>query len=57
MGRKMKRYTPEFRQQMVELHRTGRAYVELSEQFGVMCRLLQVSARQLPESPYDSNSR
>jgi transposase len=35
MGKKVKRYTPEFRQQMVELHRTGRSYAELSEQFGV----------------------
>jgi len=29
MGRKVKRYTPEFRRQMVELHRGGRSYNEL----------------------------
>ena len=31
MGKKAKRYTPEFRRQMVKLHRTGRSYAELSE--------------------------
>ena len=35
MGHKVKRYTLEFRRQMVELHRTGRSYAELAEEFGV----------------------
>ena len=35
MGHRVKRYTPEFRRQMVELHRTGRSYAELAEEFGV----------------------
>ena len=35
MGRKIKRYTPEFRRQMVELHRTGRTFAELAEEFSV----------------------
>ena len=34
MGTKVKRYTPEFRRQMVELHRTGRSFAELSAEFG-----------------------
>ena len=34
MGRKVKRYTPEFRRQMVELQRGGRSYNELAQQFG-----------------------
>ena len=29
-----KRYTPEFRRQMVELHRAGRRIAELSREFG-----------------------
>jgi transposase len=29
-----KRYTPEFRQQMVELHRAGRRIAELAREFG-----------------------
>jgi transposase-like protein len=29
-----KRYTPEFRRQMVELHRAGRGIPELSREFG-----------------------
>ena len=35
MGRKIKRYTPEFRRQMVELHRGGRTFAELAEEFSV----------------------
>ena len=35
MGRRAKRYTLEFRRQMVELHRTGRSYAEQAEEFGV----------------------
>ncbi|MEP7314690.1 MAG: transposase [Pseudomonadota bacterium] len=34
MGQKVKRYTPEFRPQMVELHRAGRSFNELAGQFG-----------------------
>ena len=34
MGKSQKRYTPEFRRQMVELHRSGRSFNELAEQFG-----------------------
>jgi transposase len=34
MGQAPKRYTPEFRRQMVELHRTGRSLRELSKEFG-----------------------
>ena len=34
MGKPQKRYTPEFRRQMVELHRSGRSFNELAEQFG-----------------------
>ena len=34
MGRKFKRYTPEFRRQMVELQGGGRSYSELAQQFG-----------------------
>ena len=29
-----KRYTPEFRRQMVQLHRAGRGYDELAKEFG-----------------------
>ncbi len=34
MGQKSKRYAPEFRRQMVELHRAGRTFAELSAEFG-----------------------
>jgi transposase len=34
MGRKMPKYTPEFRRQMVELVRTGRKPAQLSREFG-----------------------
>jgi transposase len=34
MGKSQKRYTPEFRRQMVELYRSGRSFNELAEQFG-----------------------
>lgn len=34
MTKKRKKYTPEFRQQMVELVRAGRAYAELEKEFG-----------------------
>jgi transposase len=34
MGQAPKRYTPEFRRQMVELHRTGRSFNELAKEFG-----------------------
>ena len=34
MGQKNKRYAPEFRRQMVELHRAGRGYDELAKEFG-----------------------
>jgi len=34
MGKPLKRYTPEFRRQMVELHRTGRSFSELAKEFG-----------------------
>jgi len=34
MGKAPKRYTPEFRRQMVELHRSGRSYHELAKEFG-----------------------
>jgi transposase len=35
MATKAKRYAPEFRRQMVELHRSGRSLAELSKEFGV----------------------
>jgi transposase-like protein len=35
MGKSQPRYTPEFRRQMVELHRVGRSFSELSKEFGV----------------------
>jgi transposase len=35
MGKSQPRYTPEFRQQMVSLHRAGRTVKELSKEFGV----------------------
>ena len=34
MGKAPKRYTPEFRRQMVELHRSGRSLNELATEFG-----------------------
>ena len=34
MGQAPKRYTPEFRRQMVELRRTGRSFNELANEFG-----------------------
>jgi transposase-like protein len=34
MGKRAIRYTPEFRRQMVELHRSGRSYEELAKEFG-----------------------
>jgi transposase len=34
MGQKVKRYAPEFRRQMVELHRAGRSFAELAVEFG-----------------------
>jgi len=34
MVRKVRRYTPEFRHQMVELHRSGRSFAELEKEFG-----------------------
>lgn len=34
MGKPQRKYTPEFRRQMVELHRTGRSFNELAEEFG-----------------------
>jgi transposase len=35
MAKKVPRYTPEFRQQMVELQLRGRTFAELSQEFGV----------------------
>lgn len=35
MVKKLPRYTPEFRHQMVELQRSGRSYGELEKEFGV----------------------
>jgi transposase len=35
MAKAKKRYTPEFRRQMVELHRAGRRFDELGREFGV----------------------
>ena len=34
MSKKQPNYTPEFRRQMVELHRVGRGFNELSKEFG-----------------------
>lgn len=34
MATKQKRYTTEFRQQMVQLHRAGRKFHELADEFG-----------------------
>ena len=34
MAKEQRRYTPEFRRQMVELHRTGRGFDELAKEFG-----------------------
>jgi len=35
MPKKQPKYTPEFRRQMVELHRVGRGFEELAKEFGV----------------------
>jgi len=35
MAKKQPRYTPEFRRQMIELHRRGRGFEELAKEFGV----------------------
>ncbi len=35
MAKARKRYAPEFRRQMVELHRAGRRFDELGKEFGV----------------------
>jgi len=35
MSKKQKVYTPQFRRQMVELHRVGRGFDELAKEFGV----------------------
>lgn len=35
MPKKQPKYTPEFRRQMVELHRVGRSFEELAKEFGV----------------------
>ena len=35
MAKARKRYAPEFRRQMVELHRSGRRFDELGKEFGV----------------------
>ena len=35
MAKKQPRYTPEFRRQMIELHRRGRGFEELATEFGV----------------------
>ena len=34
MAKRQRRYAPEFRQQMVELHRAGRSFNELAEEYG-----------------------
>ena len=34
MVKKVRRYAPEFRRQMVELHRAGRSFAELAAEFG-----------------------
>jgi len=34
MGKSQKRHAPEFRRQMVELHRSGCSFNELAEKFG-----------------------
>ncbi len=34
MSKKQPNYTPEFRRQMVELHRVGRGFEELAKEFG-----------------------
>jgi transposase len=34
MAKSQRVYTPEFRRQMVELHRTGRSFDELAKEFG-----------------------
>jgi len=34
MAKKQRVYTPEFRRQMVDLHRAGRGYDELAREFG-----------------------
>ena len=34
MRQKIKRYAPEFRRQMVELHGTGRSFADLATEFG-----------------------
>ena len=34
MAKARKRYTPEFRRQMVQLHRAGRGFDELAKEFG-----------------------
>jgi transposase-like protein len=34
MVKRVARYAPEFRRQMVELHRAGRSFAELAAEFG-----------------------
>ena len=47
MSKKQKVYTPQFRRQMVELHRVGRGFDELAKEFGVTsCQ------RQLNPDPF-----
>jgi len=38
--------TPEFRRQMVELHRSGHLFIELAEQFGCTSWSIRVLVKQ-----------
>ena len=46
MAKKQRMYTPEFRQQMVELVRTGRKYAELEKGFGCTGWLIRKWVKQ-----------
>ena len=42
-----KRYAPEFKKQLVELHRTGRSFSSLQSEFGVHEQTIRVWAKQM----------
>ena len=46
MPKKQPKYTPEFRRQMVELHRVGRGFEELAKEFGVTSWTLRYWVKQ-----------
>ena len=46
MAKEQRRYTPEFRRQMVELHRAGRGFDELAKEFGCTSWSIRQSVKQ-----------